>query len=141
MSSELDRLAEEFQEQMWAGYSPAVIDHAQNPRNVGSMPDADGFARVTGPCGDTMEFYLIIEDDVIRQVKYHTDGCEFTRQCGQTVAAYIQGKSITEALSISARQVLDAWPHLPPEHRHCAILAVSTFYRAIGQYWVQLANS
>jgi len=96
---------------------------------------------VTGPCGDTMEFYLIIENDVIREVKYHTDGCGFTRLCGHMVAAQVQGKSIVEALSISGRQVLDALPQLPPEHRHCAILAVSSFYRAVGQYWVELACS
>ena len=107
----------------------------------GRMTDPSAGAWVTGPCGDTMEFYLVIEKDVIRKARYHTDGCEFTRLCGRTVAAYIQGKSIAEALSISARQVLDAWPDLPPEHRHCAILAVSTFYRAIGQYWVEIANS
>jgi NifU-like protein involved in Fe-S cluster formation len=88
-----------------------------------------------------MEFYLIIENDVIREVKYHTDGCEFTRLCGRTVAAYVQGKSIVEALSISGKQVLEALPQLPPEHRHCAILAISAFYRTIGQYWVELASS
>ena len=107
----------------------------------GRMNDPSAGAWVTGPCGDTMEFYLVIENDAIRKVKYYTDGCEFTRLCGRAVAAYIQGKSIAEALSISARQVLDACPHLPPEHRHCAILAVSTFYRAIGEYWVEVANS
>ena len=107
----------------------------------GRMTDPSAGAWVTGPCGDTMEFYLVIENDVIRKARYHTDGCEFTRLCGRTVAAYIQGKSIVEALSINARQVLDAWPDLPPEHHHCAILAVTTFYRAIGQYWVEVANS
>jgi nitrogen fixation NifU-like protein len=100
----------------------------------GRMNDPSAGAWVTGPCGDTMEFYLVIENDVIRQVKYHTDGCGFTRLCGQTVAAYVQGKSVAEALSISGKQVLDALPQLPPEHRHCAILAVSTFYGAVGQY-------
>ena len=105
------------------------------------MNDPSAGAWMTGPCGDTMEFYLIIENDVIRQAKYHTDGCEFARLCGRTVAAYIQGKSIVEALSISSKQVLDALPHLPLEHRHCAILAVSAFYKAIGQYWVQVLRS
>ncbi|OHB61718.1 MAG: hypothetical protein A2Y76_00035 [Planctomycetes bacterium RBG_13_60_9] len=105
----------------------------------GRMNDPSAGAWVTGPCGDTMEFYLVVEDGVIRQAKYYTDGCGFTRLCGHTVAAYIQGKPIEEALSINARQVLDAVPELPLEHRHCAILAVSTFYRAAGQYWVDVA--
>jgi nitrogen fixation NifU-like protein len=107
----------------------------------GRMNDPSAGAWVTGPCGDTMEFYLVIENDVIRQVKYHTDGCEFTRWCGRTVATYVQGKTLVEALSISGRQVLEALPQLPPEHRHCALLAVGTFYRAVGQYWVEVACS
>lgn len=107
----------------------------------GRMNDPSAAAWVTGPCGDTMEFYLIVENDVIRQVKYHTDGCRFTRLCGLTVAIYVQGKTVTEALSVSGKGVLDALPQLPPEHRHCAILAVSALYKAVGQYWVDLANS
>lgn len=107
----------------------------------GRMNDPSAGAWVTGPCGDTMEFYLVIEDDIIRQVKYHTDGCRFTRLCGRTVAAHVQGKSIVDALTVSGSQVLDSLPNLPPEHRHCAILAVGAFYRAVGQYWVDVANS
>ena len=107
----------------------------------GRMNDPSVGAWVTGPCGDTMEFYLIIDDGIIKQAKYYTDGCEFIRLCGQTVAVYVQGKTVVDALSISGRQVLDALPQLPPEHRHCAILAVSTFYKAVGQYWVETACS
>jgi NifU-like protein involved in Fe-S cluster formation len=88
-----------------------------------------------------MEFYLAIENDAIRRVSYHTDGCLFTRLCGRTVAAYIQDKPVAEALCLSAGQLLDVLPQLPSEHRHCAILAVSTLYRAIGQYWVEAAGS
>ncbi|MBN1505819.1 MAG: iron-sulfur cluster assembly scaffold protein [Sedimentisphaerales bacterium] len=107
----------------------------------GRMNDPSAGAWVTGPCGDTMEFYLVIENDIIRQVKYHTDGCGFTRLCGRIVATYVQGKPLVEALSLSSKAVLDALPQLPPEHRHCAILAVSTFYKAVGQYWVEEACS
>ncbi|HNS23109.1 MAG TPA: iron-sulfur cluster assembly scaffold protein [Sedimentisphaerales bacterium] len=107
----------------------------------GRMNDPSAGAWVTGPCGDTMEFYMVIENDVIRQVKYHTDGCQFTRLCGYTVAAYVQGKSLVEALSLSGGQLVDALPQLPPEHRHCAILAVSALYRTIGQYWVEVLGS
>jgi len=107
----------------------------------GRMNDPSAAAWVTGPCGDTMEFYLVIDNGVIGRVSYHTDGCRFTRLCGLTVAAYVQNKPVVEALSLSAGQLLDVLPQLPPEHRHCAILAVSTLYRAIGQYWVETACS
>lgn len=118
------------------GHTPVAQDDF-----YGRMNDPSAGAWVTGACGDMMEFYLIIENDAIRQVKYHTDGCEFTRLCGRTVAIYVQGKTVLEALSISGKGLLDALPQLPPEHRHCAILAVSTLYQAIGQYWVEKACS
>lgn len=105
----------------------------------GRMNDPSAGAWVTGPCGDTMEFYLVIDEDVIEQVKYHTDGCEYTRLCGTAVARLVKGRSLREAIAISAKQVLEELPELPPGNRHCAILAVSTFYRAVGEFWVRQA--
>ncbi len=107
----------------------------------GRMTDPSAGAWHTGPCGDTMEFYLVIEQDVIRRVRYYTDGCAFTRLCGQTVAQYIESKTLRDALAINAKYVLDQLPELPEEHRHCAILTVMTFYKAIGQFWVDVARS
>jgi nitrogen fixation NifU-like protein len=86
-----------------------------------------------------MEFYLVIDDDVIELVKYYTDGCEYTRLCGTAVARRVKGRSLREAIAISARQILDELPELPQENHHCAILAVSTFYRAVGQFWIDKA--
>lgn len=105
----------------------------------GRMTDPSAGAWVTGPCGDTMEFYLVIDEDVIEQVKYHTDGCEYTRLCGAAVARLVKGRSLREAMAISAKRVLEELPDLPQENRHCAILAVSTFYRAVGEFWVRQA--
>lgn len=107
----------------------------------GRMTDPSAGAWHTGPCGDTVEFYLVIEDGVIRKVRYHTDGCEFTKLCSQTVAQYVEGKTLPEALSINAKYVLDKLPQLPPGNRHCAILAVLTFYKAVGQFWMEVARS
>jgi nitrogen fixation NifU-like protein len=105
------------------------------------MNDPTSAARVTGPCGDTMEFYLVIKDDVIETVRYQTDGCQYTHLCGVAVAQAVQGSCVKEALTISPSMLLDGLKELPLEHRHCAILAVSTLYRAIGEYWVQWARS
>lgn len=107
----------------------------------GRMTDPSAGAWHTGPCGDTVEFYLVIEEDVIRKVRYYTDGCEFTRLCGRTVAQYVEGKTLRDALAINAKYILDALPELPPEHYHCAILTVVTFYKAVGQFWVEVAQS
>ena len=107
----------------------------------GRMTDPSAGAWVVGPCGDTMEFYLVITNDCIEQIRYHTDGCRHTHRCGETVAQYILGKSVREALNISVGQILTDLHDLPQSHQHCAILAVSSLYRAIAQYWIQQAGS
>lgn len=134
MSSELDRLVDNIQEQMWAGYSPAVIDHAQNPRNVGSMPDANGYAKITGPCGDTMAIWLKIKNSNIAGVTFWTDGCGTSIAAGSVVTVLAQEKAVSEALRISQQDVLDALGGLPEDSIHCALLASSTLKEAIRDY-------
>ena len=77
---------------------------------------------------------MYARDDVIEDVKYYTNGCENTRSCGAAVARRTKGKSITAALSISAGELIRSGECEPEEGRHCAILAVSTLYRAIADY-------
>jgi len=134
MSSELDRLAEELQKQMWAGYSPAVIDHAQNPRNVGSMADADGFGRVTGPCGDTMEIWLRVRNGTVANATFWTDGCGTSIAAGSMVTELARGKGTAEALKITPDDVLKALGGLPEEGVHCALLGANTLKAAIRDY-------
>ena len=62
MTAELDELENQIMEEMRQVYTETVIDHAMNPRNVGSIPDADGFSSITGPCGDTMEIWLKVTE-------------------------------------------------------------------------------
>ena len=75
MDSEFDMPENNITDEMLSTYTNTVIDHAMNPRNVGSIPNADGFACVTGPCGDTMEIWLSIRDGRIRDATFWTDGC------------------------------------------------------------------
>jgi len=100
----------------------------------GRMSDPSGSAFVRGLCGDEMEFYLVIEDNRITEVKYYTEGCSDTRLCGRAVARRAKGRSILDALAISPREIIDSEEYLPEEGRHCAILAVSALYRAIADY-------
>ena len=134
MSSDLEKMVEELQKQMWAGYSETVIDHAQNPRNVGSIPDADGFASVTGPCGGTMEIWLKIQNDTIKQATFWTDGCGTSIAAGSMVTELAKGKTIANALKISQQDVLDALGGLPEESIHCALLAANTVKEATKDY-------
>ena len=137
MASELDKMAEELQKEVWAGYSEVVIDHAQNPRNVGSIPNANGFAVVTGSCGDTMEIWLKVRDGIIRQATFWTDGCGTSIAAGSMVTELAKEKTITSALRITQQDVLDALNGLPEESVHCALLAANTLKEAAKDY---LAN-
>ncbi len=90
--------------------------------------------KIKGPCGDEMEFYLLIEKDIIEEIRYYTEGCAITKACGAMTAILSRGKNIEKAMSISAGQVLKKLEGVPEGHRHCAILAVSTLYKAVAEY-------
>ena len=100
----------------------------------GRMNDPTGAGMICGPCGDTMEFYLYITGDLIEDIRYHTDGCANTRACGLAVARRAKGRKINDALSISAGELIRSGECEPQSGRHCAILAVTTLYRAIADY-------
>ena len=101
----------------------------------GRMNDPIGSAHVRGPCGDEMEIYLDIRDGVVREARYYTGrGCENTKRCGRAVASRVQGQRVDDALSLSPREVIDGIPELDPTGDHCAILAVTTLYRALADY-------
>jgi len=108
-----------------------VIEH---DTYAGRMNAPSGGAFVKGLCGDEMEFYLIIEDGMIQEVNYHTQGCEYTRACAIKTAQFASGKTIETALRISPQQIIKELPFLPSSHSHCSILAVSTLHKAIADY-------
>ena len=100
----------------------------------GRMTDPSGGAYVRGPCGEAMEFYLVINDNIITEVKCYTDGCSATEACGRSVAKRVIGRSVFDALAINPKEIIDTETDLPKENRHCAILAVSAMYRAVADY-------
>ena len=100
----------------------------------GRLNDPSSAASLRGLCGDEIEVYLVIDDGVITDVKYYTEGCEHTRRCGQAVASRAKGRTVLDALAISPREIIDSQECLPVDGRHCAILATSTLYRAIADY-------
>jgi len=115
-------------------YPPEVVDLINNPRYFGRMNDPTSSSYLKGPCGDAMEFYLVIEKGMITEIKYYTDGCHATKACAAMAAKLAHGKNIKEALAISAGEVIAELKGLPDDHLHCSILSVSTLYRAIADY-------
>jgi nitrogen fixation NifU-like protein len=105
-------------------YSEKVLDHFMNPRNVGEIKDADGVGRVGNPkCGDIMEMYLKIENDVITDAKFKTFGCGAAVATSSISTEMVIGKTLDEALSITNKVVAEALDGLPPVKMHCSNLA------------------
>jgi nitrogen fixation NifU-like protein len=129
-----DNLEELVNEEMKMAYSETTIEHAINPRNVGSLSDADGYARLTGSCGDTLELWLKVKNDVISHASFITDGCGTTIAAGSMITEMAKGKSIPKAQSVSQQDVLNALGGLPEESQHCALLAAKSLKDAIKDY-------
>ena len=115
-------------------YSKTVVDHFMNPRNLEVMDNADGFAAVKGPCGDTMGIWLKIKDDVVTQAGFTTDGCSTTIASGSMITELVKGKRVVEATQISQQDILEALGGLPEESEHCALLASNTLKEAVKDY-------
>ncbi|MDD5679644.1 MAG: iron-sulfur cluster assembly scaffold protein [Candidatus Omnitrophica bacterium] len=111
-----------------------IFDLVKDNRYFGQMNGPSGSAYIKGICGDQMEFYIVVENNKITDIRFHTDGCVYTTACGAMVCTLVVGKSLQEALGISAGQVIAELKVLPKSHAHCAILAVSTLYKAIADY-------
>jgi len=138
MDKDLDHVANKIQRAILDDarkiYSEKVIDHFLHPRNAGGIEGPDGFARIKGPCGDTMYIYLRIDGTRIADAKFMTDGCGTTIACGSVVTDMARGKEIKEASKIRQIHVLEALGGLPDEHIHCSVLAAGTLRAAIKNY-------
>ena len=116
-------------------YSEKVMDHFINPRNVGTMEDADGIGEVgNAKCGDIMKIYLKIKDETISDVKFNTFGCGSAIASSSIATEMIKGKTVAEALALSNKAVVEALDGLPPEKIHCSVLAEEAVKLAIEDY-------
>ena len=138
MTAGFDKFAEDLQnallDELRAKYAPAVIEHWMHPRNLRRLAHADGRAVITGPCGDTMEIYVRFAAGRIAEATFFTDGCGTSIACGDTAAELAKGKSLVEAISVRSALILETLGGLPPEDKHCAVLAAHTLQEAIANY-------
>ena len=134
MTSAWEKFEELIKAEMRKVYSETTIDHAMNPRNVGDMEDADGFAKVTGPCGDTMAIWLKVKNGTIAEANFLTDGCGTSIASGSMATEMAKGKAVAQAQRISQQGVLSALGGLPEESKHCALLAANTLKAALRDY-------
>lgn len=118
-------------------YSDKVIDHYENPRNVGKMDAADanvGTGMVGAPaCGDVMKLQIRVEDGIIKDAKFKTYGCGSAIASSSLVTEWVKGKTLEEAGSIKNSQIAEELA-LPPVKIHCSILAEDAIKAAIEDY-------
>ncbi|OGB87987.1 Fe-S cluster assembly scaffold protein NifU [candidate division WOR-1 bacterium RIFCSPLOWO2_02_FULL_46_20] len=120
---------------MASPYSEKVMDHFRNPRNVGEIANPDGIGKVGNPvCGDIMEMYIKVKDNVITDVKFKTFGCGAAIATSSMATELIKGKTIEEALNLTNKAVAEALDGLPPIKMHCSVLAEDAVKGAIDDY-------
>lgn len=116
-------------------YSKKVMEHFMHPKNVGEIKNADGIGEVGNPvCGDVMTFYIRVENDTIKDVKFKTFGCGAAIAVSSIVSEMAKGKKISEAIKITNKMVVDELDGLPTNKLHCSNLGTEALHRAIENY-------
>jgi nitrogen fixation NifU-like protein len=112
------------------------MDHFRNPRNVGSIENADGVGEVgNAKCGDIMKIYLKIDNDIISDVKFETFGCGSAIASSSMATELIKGKPVSEALELTNKAVVEALEGLPAHKLHCSVLAEEAIKAALKDYY------
>ena len=118
-------------------YSEKVVDHYENPRNVGSFEkgdDAVGTGMVGAPaCGDVMKLQIKVQDGIITDAKFKTYGCGSAIASSSLVTEWVKGRTLAEAASIKNSEIASELA-LPPVKIHCSILAEDAIKAAIADY-------
>lgn len=117
------------------GYSKKVMEHFLHPKNVGEIKNPDGYGTVGNPiCGDVMEIFIKVKNDIITDIKFKTFGCGSAIATSSMITELAKGKHIEEAMKITRKNVADELDGLPPHKMHCSNLAADALHEAIKNY-------
>lgn len=112
-------------------YSEATIEHILHPRNNERIAYPDGYAACQIDCGENMKIWLSAKNRIVSDVGFWTDGCAATVACGSMATDLIKGRTVTQAMALTARDIADALVDLPEGNLHCAELAAQTVKAAL----------
>ena len=117
-----------------SGYSEKAIEYYLNKVNVGELSEPDAHAIYTGPCGDTMEIFLNVEDGVIKEAKFQAIGCAGAFSSGSALTEMIIGMTLEEAEKIDEDKIIEYLGGIPMQKVHCTCLSKRTLQKAIKDY-------
>ena len=138
MGNELDDFVQNLQSQIFdetrKAYGDVAFKRWLNPLYMGRIDNPDGYACLTGSCGDTMQIFLKFEDDRVKEASFQTDGCGSSMMCGSFAAEMALGKGPDELVDITGEAILEKLGAMPREEEHCAFLAGQTLQEALEDY-------
>jgi nitrogen fixation NifU-like protein len=141
MGDTLDDFVHRLQQQIYndtrEAYGVPAFERWLNPLYMGTIENPDGYARVKGKCGDTMEIFLRFENDRVKEASYRTDGCGSSNVCGSFAAEMAKGKSPDEILEITGEAIIERLGGLPGAERHCAFLSAKALQEALNDYMIK----
>ena len=140
MTDNLDHFIDGLQEQIYqetrAAYGERAFERWQNMRFMEHMENPDGYARITGSCGDTIEIFLQFKNDTVCRASFQTDGCGTSAVCGSFAAEMAMDKTPDELLEITGEKILEVLGGFPKEDEHCAYLAAESLQEALNAYMI-----
>jgi nitrogen fixation NifU-like protein len=121
-------------------FSAKVLPHVMEPTHMGEMEKPSCHAVITGPCGDTDEFFVRIFGSRLREIRFRTTGCFFTIAACDAVATLAEDRTVREVMRIDQEAVIEYLGGLPDDHKHCALLAANTLHKALKAYIIRGAG-
>ena len=141
MSSDLEDFFQNLQNQIdnetREAYGDIAFDRWLHPLYMGTIENPDGYAQLSGSCGDTMQIFLRFENNHVKKASFQTDGCGSSAVCGSFAAELAIGKTTDELLEITGDAILERLGGLPKEEEHCAFLAGETLQEALNDYMIK----
>lgn len=139
----VNELQDKINEETIEAYGQAGFERWRNPPHRGKPAKANYEGASTGSCGDTIRIFLHIEDDMVRDAGFATDGCGSSRISGSMAAELAVDKACEAIASITGETVLEGLggpAGLPEDDQHCAWLAANALHEAVGDYYKQIAS-
>jgi len=144
MGNDFDAFVEDLQDKIFqetrSAYGDVAFQRWLKPLYMGTMDNPDGYGRVKGSCGDTMQIYLKFVKDKVKKILFHTDGCGSSTICGSFAAEMAIGKTTDEIVEITGEKILEVLGGFPKEDQHCAFLAAKTLQEALNDYMIRQVN-